>query len=95
MPNAEPITPGGSNHLVLGGAVTDKTLYGAYPDVTLGGVQDIDGAALGRWIPTIAIEEYIGSIARWYGVAAADMTYVFPNWTTWSTNGRGPVPFFG
>jgi uncharacterized protein (DUF1501 family) len=85
----------GNNHLVLGGAVKDKTLFGAYPDVTLGGVQDIDNASLGRWIPTLATEEYIGAIAQWYGVAASDMTYVFPNWTTFSTNGRGPIALFG
>lgn len=84
----------GNNHLILGGAITPKTIHGAYPDVTLGGSQDIDSAALGRWIPTLALEEYIGSIAQWYGVAAGDLTYVFPNWVTWTTNGRGPVPFF-
>jgi uncharacterized protein (DUF1501 family) len=85
----------GNNHLVLGGAVKDQTIQGAYPDVTLGGVQDVDNAGLGRWIPTTAAEEYIGAVAQWYGVAAADMTYVFPNWATWSTNGRGPLPLFG
>ena len=85
----------GNNHLVLGGAVKDRTIQGVYPDVTLGGVQDIDNNTLGRWIPTTAAEEYIGAIAQWYGVAAGDMTYVFPNWATWSTNGRGPLPLFG
>ena len=84
----------GNNHIVLGGAVRDRAIHGAYPDVTLGGGQDIDNAALGRWIPTLATEEYLGAVAQWYGVAAADMTYVFPNWATWSTNGRGPIPLF-
>lgn len=85
----------GNNHLVLGGAVKDRSIFGAYPDVTLGGVQDVDNAALGRWIPTTATEEYLGPIAQWYGVAAADMTYVFPNWATWTSNGRGPLALFG
>ena len=49
----------GNNHLVLGGAVKDQTVFGAYPDVTLGGVQDTD--TNGRWIPTTAVEEYIGA----------------------------------
>jgi uncharacterized protein (DUF1501 family) len=83
----------GNNHLVLGGAVRDRTLQGTYPDVTLGGVQDIDNANLGRWIPSTAIEEYIGPIAQWYGVS--DLSYVFPNWSTWTSNGRGPLPLFG
>lgn len=85
----------GNNHLVLGGAVRDRTIQGAYPDVTMGGAQDIDSAGLGRWIPTLASEEYIGAIAQWYGVAAADMPAIFPNWATWSANGRGAIPLFG
>jgi uncharacterized protein (DUF1501 family) len=83
----------GSNHLVMGGALAASNVYGRYPDQVFGGVEDVH--IDGRWIPSIAVEEYVGAIARWYGVAAADMAYVFPNWGTWSTNGRGPVPLFG
>lgn len=83
----------GSNHLVLGAALAPRKVYGAYPDMTFGGVDDAYND--GRWIPTIAVEEYIGAIAQWYGVSAADMPYVFPNWSTWNGGGRGPVPFFG
>ena len=83
----------GNNHLVLGGALKDKTVFGAYPDVTLGGVQDTD--TNGRWIPTTAIEEYIAPIAKWYGVAAADLPYVFPNYATWTTAPRGLLGLFG
>ena len=72
----------------------DRTVHGAYPDVTLGGTQDIDGVGRGRWVPTIASEEYVGAVTRWYGVATAAMAYVFPNWGTWSTNGRGPIGLF-
>ncbi len=82
----------GSNHLVVGAAVKDQQVVGAYPDTTLGGQDDAIGD--GRWIPTIAQEEYIGAIAQWFGVAAADMPYVFPNWATWSGGGRGPIPLF-
>ena len=83
----------GSNHLVVGGALVGQTVHGRYPDQTLGGPDDANND--GRWIPSIAIEEYVGAIAGWYGVAASDMPYVFPNWSTWSGGGRGPVPMFG
>lgn len=83
----------GNNHLVLGGALRNRTIHGAYPDLTLAGPQDI--ADNGRWLPTTAVEEYIGPIAAWYGVAAADLPYVFPNWATWTSGGRGPLPLFG
>ena len=82
----------GSNHLVVGGALTNQTVHGLYPNTALGGPDDANTD--GRWIPTIAQEEYIGAIAQWFGVAAADMPYVFPNWATWSGGGRGPVPLF-
>ena len=82
----------GSNHLVVGGALKDQTVHGKYPDQTLGGADD--AATDGRWIPSIAIEEYVGAVASWFGVATTDMPYVFPNWSTWSGGGRGPVPLF-
>ncbi len=83
----------GNNHIVVGGAVKNRTVFGAYPDVTLGGNQDVD--TNGRWIPTTAVEEYIGAVATWYGVAPADLPYVFPNYATWTTAPRGLLPLFG
>ncbi|MBO9557430.1 MAG: DUF1501 domain-containing protein [Caulobacter sp.] len=83
----------GSNHLVLGAALASRKVHGRYPDTTFGGPDD--AATDGRWIPSIAVEEYIGAIAQWYGVSATDMPYVFPNWSTWNGGGRGPVPLFG
>ena len=80
----------GSNHLVIGGAVQPGVIHGTYPDQTLGGSDDCD--LNGRWIPSLSQEEYIGPIARWFGVADADLPYVFPNWSTWL--GRNPVPIF-
>jgi uncharacterized protein (DUF1501 family) len=82
----------GSNHLVMGGGLAPRTVHGAYPDQVLGGRQDVNTD--GRWIPTTALEEYMGAIAGWFGVAPADMAYVFPNWATWSSGGRGPLPLF-
>lgn len=83
----------GSNHLVLGGGLANGKVHGRYPDMTFGGPEDSSND--GRWIPSIATEEYIGAIAQWYGVSPADMPYIFPNWSTWNGGGRGPVPLFG
>lgn len=82
----------GSNHLVIGGGVATRGVFGRYPDPTLGGADDISWE--GRFLPTMALEEYIGAILRWHGVADADMPYVVPNWSTWSTGGRGPIALF-
>lgn len=83
----------GSNHLVLGGALADGKIHGRYPDMTFGG--DEDSSNDGRWIPSIATEEYIGAIAQWYGVSPNDLPYIFPNWSTWNGGGRGLIPLFG
>ncbi|TCP34077.1 DUF1501 domain-containing protein [Sphingomonas sp. BK235] len=82
----------GSNHLVLGGGVTARGVFGRYPDPTLGGSDDISWE--GRFLPTTSQEEYIGAILRWHGVSDADMGYVVPNWSTWSSNGRAPLALF-
>lgn len=82
----------GNNHLVVGGGVNPAGIHGRYPEPVLGGPDDID--SFGRFVPTLSQEEYLGAIARWYGVADADMPYVFPNWATWSSGGRGPLQLF-
>ncbi len=83
----------GNNQLVVGGGLARSQVLGQYPNQTFGGPDDISSD--GRWIPSVSIEEYIGSIAMWHGVSSVDMPYVFPNWSTWNGGGRGPVPFFG
>lgn len=80
----------GNVHFAMGGAVKPQTIHGTYPRQILGDGDDSEGE--GTFIPTIANEEYIGAAARWFGVT--NMDYVFPNWATWSTNGRGPIPIF-
>ena len=82
----------GSNHLVLGGGLMARTVHGLYPNTTLAGPDDVSSE--GRFLPGVAQEEYIGAIARWHGVADGDLSYVFPNWTTWSTGGRAPLGLF-
>lgn len=82
----------GSNHLVIGGGVAQRGVFGRYPDPTLGGNDDISYE--GRFLPGVAQEEYIGAVLKWHGVSDSDMPYVVPNWSTWSTNGRGPLSLF-
>jgi uncharacterized protein (DUF1501 family) len=82
----------GGNHLVVGNALASRKVHGRYPDMVFGGPEDI--ADDGRWIPSIAQEEYIGAITHWFGVSKADFPYIFPNWSTWNGGGRGLLPLF-
>ena len=78
-----PASGGGSDHawgnhqLVLGGAVKGRQTYGTFPTLALGGPDDFSGQ--GRWIPTTSTDQYAATLARWFGVAPADLASVVPN----------------
>ncbi|MDD2769408.1 MAG: DUF1501 domain-containing protein [Methylococcus sp.] len=65
----------GSHHLIMGGAVNGRNIYGRFPSLSLQGPDDLTGE--GRWIPTTAVDEYAAKLAHWFG--AADLAAAFPN----------------
>jgi len=67
----------GSHHLLMGGAVKGGDIYGAMPDLTLGGPNDADG--YGRMIPTTSLYQYAGALGSWFGAANSDLATLFPN----------------
>lgn len=70
----------GSHALVMGGAVNGGALYGTFPTLGLQGPDDSGNR--GTWVPSTSQDQYMGALARWYGLAPADMDYVFPNLKT-------------
>jgi uncharacterized protein (DUF1501 family) len=52
----------GNNHFVMGGAAAEP-VRGNYPDLTLGGPDDVVGD--GRWLPSLSVEDYLEPIAQW------------------------------
>jgi uncharacterized protein (DUF1501 family) len=67
----------GNHALIMGGAVNGGALYGAFPTQALGGPDDSGGR--GTWVPSTSEDQYMGALAKWFGLAQADMDYVFPN----------------
>lgn len=66
----------GGTQLILGDAVLGRRIYGTYPSLQLSGPHDIGS---GRMIPSTSTDQLAATLARWFGVPEADLTYVAPN----------------
>jgi len=81
--NFLPNTGGGTDHawgshpLVIGGAVHGGRMYGTMPTFELSGPDDASN--LGRWIPTLAVDQFAATLAAWFGADATTLATVLPN----------------
>lgn len=78
----------GNHQIVVGGAVNGRNLYGQLPVLRVGGPDDVGN---GRWIPTLAVEQYSAILAKWWGadhtvpaspvplLSDNDLATIFPN----------------
>ncbi|MEO8572347.1 MAG: DUF1501 domain-containing protein [Pyrinomonadaceae bacterium] len=87
-----------ANHqFIIGGSVLGGDFYGMnttngtpFPTLLQNGPDDSDSSsARGRWIPTTSVEQYAGTIAKWFGLEAADVPYVFPNMSNFPVTDLG------
>ncbi len=72
----------GNHHLVVGGAVKGQTTYGRFPELELGGPDDVGQDSWemqGRWIPSASVDQYGATLLRWFGASEAQLDTVFPN----------------
>jgi uncharacterized protein (DUF1501 family) len=91
--NFLPNTGGGTDHawgshpLVIGDAVKGGQLYGTMPTLQLSGPDD--ASDLGRWIPTIAVDQFAATLASWFGADATALAAVLPNLSAFSPANLG------
>jgi len=72
----------GSHHLVVGGAVKGKAIYGTPPPVSIASTSaDADQwhVGQGRLLPTTSVDQYAATLAKWFGVSDSDMNGILPN----------------
>lgn len=74
----------GGHHLVVGGAVKGKDkLYGKAPVVSINNDPKLPGydghVGQGRLIPGTSVDQYAGTLAKWFGVPTADLGSILPN----------------
>ena len=72
----------GSHHLMVGGAVRGKAFYGMAPPVSVGNTaapEDQWHVGQGRLLPSTSVDQYAGTMAKWFGVADAEMSGILPN----------------
>ena len=77
----------GNHQLVIGDAVKGGDFFGKYPTLALGGPDDAEQR--GRWIPTTSVDQYGATLAKWFGVTAADTASVFPSLARFPTSDVG------
>jgi uncharacterized protein (DUF1501 family) len=73
----------GSHHFVVGGAVAGRDMYGLYPVI---GSNQANDMGAGRLIPTTSVEQYAGTLARWFGLSDSQVKEVFPNFVNFGSN---------
>ncbi len=76
----------GSHQLVIGGAVRGGDIYGQVPVLQVDGPNDTSD---GRWIPTIATDEFAATLALWFGAQAGDLPSILPNINRFSRSNLG------
>jgi uncharacterized protein (DUF1501 family) len=66
----------GGHHLVMGGAVNGKRVFGTVPVIADDGPDDV---GRGRLLPTTSVDQYASTLARWMGAGSSELSAIVPN----------------
>jgi uncharacterized protein (DUF1501 family) len=75
----------GAHHIVAGGAVRGRDIYGAFPQI---GVNTDDDVGAGRLLPRVSVDQYAGTLAKWFGLTDAQIQTIFPNVVNFGSAGN-------
>ena len=65
--------------MVMGGPVIGGRVFGKFPSLVLGGVDDSDPGAGGRFVPSTSTDQFGASLMQWLGLPTSQFTTAFPN----------------
>ncbi len=72
----------GSHHLMVGGAVRGAAFYGTPPPLSVtdsAAPEDQWHVGYGRLLPSTSVDQYAATLAKWFGVADAEMSGILPS----------------
>jgi uncharacterized protein (DUF1501 family) len=82
------------HHFVMGDAVAGGNFYGRptsngsiFPTLVNNGPDDVSNR--GRFVPTVSVEMYAATLARWFGLNDTEMSLVFPYINNFPTSNLG------
>jgi len=77
----------GGHHIVAGGGVQGKRLYGEIP------LADVNSASYtrsrGRLIPTTSVEQYAATMGSWFGLSSTELRVAMPNLDNFNASDLG------
>lgn len=80
----------GSHHLIMGGAVNGREVYGTYPQLATGNANnEYDSPDLlqnGAMLPSTSVDQYAYTLGKWMGVSASDLAGILPNLGNFSSS---------
>lgn len=83
----------GGHHFVVGGAVKGNAFYGTPPPISTGNTaapEDQWHIGAGRLLPSTSVDQYAATMARWFGVADAELDGIFPNLRNFGISANRP-----
>jgi uncharacterized protein (DUF1501 family) len=76
----------GGVQLVIGDGVKGRAVYGEYPVLEIGGERDVGG---GRLIPAVSSDQYVATLARWFGIPDERLANIAPSIGNFSVRDLG------
>ena len=63
-------------------------IVGTFPQI---GVNTNDDVGQGRLLPKLSVDQYAGTLAKWFGLSDGQIATIFPNIVNWGSSRYLPL----